>query len=137
MIRLLIRLAVNAIALWAAFQIVPGLEHTSETGTSLIIIALIFGLVNALVRPIIILMTCPLIILSLGFFVVIINTIMLSLTIWLAGPEMLNLGLSSTGFWATFFGAIVISFVSSVINLLIKDNNERDDNKSVIIEHRS
>jgi len=136
MIRLLIRLAVNAIALWAAFQIVPGLEHTAENGTSLVIIALIFGLVNALVRPIIILMTCPLIILSLGFFVIIINTIMLSLTIWLAGPEMLNLGLSSTGFWATFFGAIVISFVSSVINLLIKDNNERDNSKSVIIEHQ-
>ncbi len=134
MIRLLIRLAVNAIALWTAFQIVPGLEHTAENGTSLVIIALIFGLVNALVRPLIILMTCPLIILSLGFFVLIINTIMLSLTIWLAGPEMLNLGLSSTGFWATFFGAIVISFVSGVINLLIKDNNERD-NKSVIIEH--
>ena len=136
MIRLLIRLAVNAIALWAAFQIVPGLEHTAETGTSLVIIALIFGLVNALVRPIIILMTCPLIILSLGFFVVIINTIMLSLTIWLAGPEMLNLGLSSTGFWATFFGAIVISVVSSVINLLIKHNNENDNNKPVIIEHQ-
>jgi len=136
MIRLLIRLAVNAIALWVAFQIVPGLEHTAESGTSLVIIALVFGLVNALVRPIIILLTCPLIILTLGFFVLIINTIMLSITIWLAGPDMLNLGLSSTGFWATFFGAVVISVVSGVINLLIKDNNERDSNKSVIIDHR-
>ena len=137
MIRLLVRLGVNAIALWAAFQIVPGLEHSAESGSSLIIIALVFGLVNALVRPIIILMTCPLIILSLGFFVLIINTIMLSLTIWLSGPELLDLGLSSTGFWATFFGAIVISFVSGVINLLIKDNNEPDNkNKTVIIDQR-
>ena len=138
MIRLIIRLAVNAIALWAAFQIVPGLEYTAESNTSLILIALVFGLVNALVRPIIILLTCPLIILSLGFFVLIINTIMLSLTIWLAGPDTLNLGISSTGFWATFFGAIVISFVSGAINLLIKDNNENDKrkNKSVIIEHK-
>lgn len=134
MIRLLVRLAVNAIALWVAFQIVPGLEYTAESSTSLIVIALIFGLVNALGRPIIILMTCPLIILSLGFFVLIINTIMLSLTIWLAGPDMLNLGISSTGFWATFFGAIVISFVSSVINLLIKDNNEPENKGPVIIE---
>ena len=138
MIRLIIRLAVNAIALWAAFQIVPGLTYTAESNTSLILIALVFGLVNALVRPIIILLTCPLIILSLGFFVLIINTIMLSLTIWLAGPDTLNLGISSTGFWATFFGAIVISIVSGVINLLIKDNNETDkhNNKSVIIEHK-
>ena len=81
MFRLIIRLAVNAIALWVAFQIIPGLEHTAESGTSLIFIALIFGLINALVRPVILLLTCPLIILSLGLFVLVINTIMLSLTL--------------------------------------------------------
>lgn len=126
MIRLLVRLAVNAAALWVAFQIVPGLEYTAESSTSLVIIAVIFGLVNALVRPIIVLLTCPLIVLSLGLFVLIINTIMLSLTIWLAGPEVLNLGISSSGFWATFLGAVVISIVSGFINLLIKDSNEDD-----------
>lgn len=135
MIRLLIRLAVNAVALWVAFQIVPGLQYTAESGTSLFVIALIFGLVNALVRPVIVLLTCPLIVLSLGLFVLIINTIMLSLTIWIAGPQNLNLGISSTGFWATFLGAIVISVVSGVINLLIKDNNEESRNgKRVIMQ---
>ncbi|MCA9922666.1 MAG: phage holin family protein [Anaerolineales bacterium] len=136
MFRLIIRLAVNAIALWVAFQIIPGLEHTAESGTSLIFIALIFGLINALVRPVILLLTCPLIILSLGLFVLVINTIMLSLTIWVAGPDMLNLGLTSTGFWATFWGAVAISVVSGIINLLIKDENERTDGRIKIIEHK-
>jgi len=128
--RLLIRLAVNAIALWAAIRLVPGL-HYEGTGTSLFFIALIFGVVNASVRPLIILMTCPLIILSLGLFLLIINTIMLSLTTWLAGPGVFDLGLSSDGFWPTFFGAVVISIVSGAINLLIKDERERDEKRSV------
>lgn len=123
MLRLLIRLGINAIALWAAIQVVPGLRYEGD-GMTLLIIALLFGLVNALVRPLIILLTCPLIILSMGLFVLIINTLMLSLTVWLSGPEVLNLGLASTGFWATFFGALVISIVSGVINLLIKDDRE-------------
>jgi putative membrane protein len=125
MIRLLVRWSINAIALWAAIQLVPGLQHEG-TGTSLFIIALIFGLANALVRPIIILMTCPLIVLSLGLFVLIINTIMLSLTVWLSGPEVFDLGLTSAGFWSTFFGALIISIVSAVINLLVKDDREQD-----------
>jgi putative membrane protein len=129
MVRLLVRWSVNAVALWAAIQLVPGLQHQGS-GTSLFIIALLFGLANALVRPIIILLTCPLIILSLGLFVLIINTIMLSLTIWLSGPEILNLGLSSSGFWSTFFGAIVISVVSSIINLLVKDAHEQERKRS-------
>ena len=123
MLRLLLRWAINAIALWAAIQIVPGLEHQAESGVSLLIIALIFGLVNALVRPIVILLTCPLILLTMGLFILVINTIMLSLTVWLS--SVFNLGLSSNSFWATFFGAVVISVVSGIISLLIKDNREK------------
>lgn len=123
--RLLIRLAVNAFALWAAIELVPGLNYEGP-GVSLFIIALIFGVVNALVRPLIILLTCPLIVLTLGLFVLVINTIMLSLTTWLAGPRVFDLGLSSTGFWATFFGALVISVVSGAINLFVKDEREKE-----------
>lgn len=122
MVRILVRLGINAIALWAAIELIPGLTYEGS-GTSLLIIALIFGLVNALVRPVIILLTCPLIVLSLGLFVLIINTIMLSLTVWLSG-EVFNLNLMSEGFWSTFLGAVVISIVSGVINLLIKDDRE-------------
>lgn len=120
--RLLIRWAVNAIALWAAIYIVPGLSHDGTT-TSLIIIALIFGLVNALVRPILLLLTCPLIILTLGFFILVVNTLMLSITGWVS--DLFGLGYSSSGFWATFFGAVVISIVSGVLNVMLKDDNEK------------
>lgn len=121
MIRFLIRLVVNAVAIWAAVQLVPGLNYVGST-TSLLIVALVFGVVNALVRPLLLLLTCPFIILTLGLFVLVVNTILLSLTVWLSG--IWDLGLTSTGFWATFLGALVISIVSSVINLLIKDDNE-------------
>lgn len=133
--RLLIRLAVNALALWVAFEIVPGLNYAAESTASIFVIAIIFGVANALVRPLLVLLTCPLIVLTLGLFVLIVNTIMLSLTIWLAGPEVFDLGLTSNGFWSTFLGAIVISIVSGVINLLLKDPHEKeDDGPSIIVQ---
>jgi putative membrane protein len=123
---LLIRLIINAAALWAAIALVPGLEYAYERDlVPLFIIALIFGLMNALVRPLLILLTCPFIVLTLGLFVLIVNTILLSLTIWVSG-EVFDLGLSSTGFWATFFGALVISIVSSLLSMLLKDDNEQN-----------
>lgn len=125
MIRFIIRLVVNAVAIWAAVQLVPGLNYVGST-TSLLIVALVFGVVNALVRPLLLLLTCPFIILTLGLFVLVVNTVMLSLTVWISG--IWDLGLTSTGFWATFLGALVISIVSSVINLLIKDDNEDSKN---------
>ena len=133
--KLLLRLGINAIALWAAIELVPGLTYEGD-GWTLLLIALIFGLVNALIRPLVVLLTCPLIILSLGLFVLVINTALFSLTIWLAGPEVLGLGLSSTDFWATFFGALVISLVSGVINALVKDDREdrRNGRKAVVID---
>jgi len=130
MFRFLIRLVVNAVAIWAAVELVPGLNYVGSTA-SLLLVALVFGVVNALVRPLLLLLTCPFIILTLGLFVLIVNTIMLSLTVWLSG--IFDLGLTSTGFWATFLGALVVSIVSSLINLIIKDNNEDDRNDGVVI----
>ncbi len=120
--RLLIRLAINAIALWAAVELVPGLNYGAESYVPLLIIALIFGLVNALVRPILLLLTCPLIVLTLGLFILIVNAIMLSITVWLSG--LFDLGLTSEGFLPTLLGALVISVVSGVMNLLVKEDRE-------------
>ena len=130
MIRFLIRLTVNAVAIWAAVQLVPGLNYEGSN-VSLLIVAFVFGVVNALVRPWLLLLTCPLIILTLGLFVLVVNTIMLPLTVWLSG--IWDLGLTSTGFWATFLGAIVVSIVSSLINLFIKDDNEDDRGNGVVV----
>jgi putative membrane protein len=128
MTKLLIRLGVNAVALWAAIQLVPGLSYEGDWVT-LLIIALIFGVVNALVRPLLILLTCPLIVVTLGLFVLVVNTILLSLTIWIS-RDVFSLGVSSTGFWATFFGALVISVVSGLLSLFLKDDNERSRQRS-------
>jgi putative membrane protein len=124
MSRLLIRWIINAIALWVAIQIVPGLNYTAESGISLLLIALIFGLINALVRPLLVLLTCPLIVVTMGLFLLVINAVMLSLTEWLSG--IFDLGLVIDGFWPTFWGAVVISVVSGVINLLVKDDRETE-----------
>ena len=121
--KLLIRLVINALALWIAINLIPGFNFEGSN-TSLLIIALIFGFVNALVRPLIVLLTCPLVLLTLGLFVLIINTVMLSLTVWLSGPEVFDLGLTSAGFWTTFLAAIVISIVSGVMSTLLKDDHE-------------
>ncbi len=121
--RLLVRWAINAIAIWAAIQLVPGIQHTGSAAT-LILIALVFGLVNALVRPFLTLLTCPLIILTLGLFVLVINALMLGLTAWLV-PS-----LTVTGFWPAFLGSIIISIVSSLISMLIKDDREKERKKA-------
>lgn len=117
--RLLVRWAINAIAIWAAIELVPGIEHTG-TASSLLLIALVFGLVNALVRPFLTLLTCPLIVVTLGLFVLVVNALMLGLTAWLV-PS-----LTVDGFWPAFWGAIIISLVSSVISMFIKDERERE-----------
>ncbi len=118
---LLLRWFINAVALWIAVKLLPGLSHDGST-ISLIGVALIFGLVNALVRPILLLLTCPLVLLTLGLFVLIVNTLMLWLTISVSSS--LGLGIHSESFMATFLGSIVISLVSGVLNVLLKDDRE-------------
>ena len=123
--RLLIRWVVIAIALWVAVLIVPGLSKDGNISTWFIVAA-IFGLVNAIIRPFVLLLSCPLVVLTLGLFVLVVNWAMLSLTIWISS-DVFNLGFTSDGFWPTFWGAIVISIVSGILNIFLKDNNEKKD----------
>ena len=126
MTKFIIRWAINAVGLFAAVWLVPGIDHAIERGIegpdawlSLIWLALIFGLLNALLRPLLKLLTCPLIILTLGLFTLVINTLMLMLTSWVG--NYFNLGLSVDGFWPAFLGAVVISVVSVVLSLVLRD----------------
>jgi putative membrane protein len=116
--RFLLRLLISAVALWVATRIVPGVTFTGQTGY-LVVVALVFGLLNALVRPILTLLTCPLLILTLGLFTFVINAVILLLTSALS--EKLGIGFSVSGFWAAFLGALVVSIVSIVLSLLIPD----------------
>ncbi len=116
MLRLLIRLVVNAIAFWVAVQVVPGIEARETLGTFLAV-ALIFGLVNALIRPIVLVLSCPINIVTLGLFTLVINALMLGLTAWLA--QQLNIPFFINDFIAAFLGALVISIVSWLLMLVL------------------
>jgi putative membrane protein len=122
MLRLLVRWLVATVAIFVAVKLLPGLRFVGPWW-ELALVALIFGLVNALVRPLLKLLTCPLIILTLGLFTLIINAAMLGLTAWLA--EAFGIRFSVDGFWPAFWGALVISLVSFLLNLLVGEDEER------------
>jgi putative membrane protein len=110
---MLLRLTINALSLAAAIRLINGIFFTGEWW-KILIIAAIFGLVNALIKPFVQLFTVPLIIVTLGLFTLVINATMLAVTAALSGP--LHLGLQIDGFWPAFWGALVISIVSMLLS---------------------
>jgi putative membrane protein len=118
MTRFLLRWAINAAGLYAAVWIVPGI-HLFGEWTDILWLALIFGLLNALVRPLLKLLTCPLIILTLGLFTIVINTLLLMLTSSIG--QAFGIGFTVDGFWQAVLGSLVISLVSVVLSLFLRD----------------
>ena len=118
MTKFILRWVINAIAIFLAIKFVPGI-HLQSGLVSIIWLALIFGLVNAFLRPLLKLLTCPLIILTLGLFTLLINAFLF----WLTGQigQALGIALTFTGFWPIFWGALVITIVSIVLSLILKD----------------
>ena len=116
--RFLIRLLISAAALWVATQIVPGVTYQGDL-VYLLVVALLFGLLNALARPLLIMLSCPMLILTLGLFLLVVNALVLWLTSALAGS--FHLGFHVDGFWAAFLGALVVSIVSMLLSVLLPD----------------
>jgi putative membrane protein len=117
----LLRLIINAVALLITAYIIPGIHlgaarphPTTNDWITLLIVALIFGLVNAAIRPILILLSLPLEIITLGLFIFVINAFMLLLTSWIA--QALGLGFRVDRFLTALLGALIISIVSFVLN---------------------
>ncbi len=108
----IIRLLVNAIALVIVAYVLPGVHLASFTAA--VIVALILGIVNAVVRPLLIILTLPVVLLTLGLFTFVIN----AFTFYLVAH--LNLGLTVDGFGSAFVGALVLSIVSFVLSSLVK-----------------
>lgn len=108
----IVRLLVNAAALAAAAWVVPGIQIANWQ--SLLIAALIFGLVNAFVKPVFSLLTCPLVVLTLGLFTLVINAVMIGITSWLASQA--DVGFHVDSFGAALLGAIVVTVVSWVLS---------------------
>jgi putative membrane protein len=118
-----IRLLVNAAALWVATQVVPGVTYSGGI-LPLLGVALVFGVVNAIIRPVLKILTFPIIIVTLGIFALVINGLMLLLTSALA--DALGLGFHVHGFWAAFWGALVVSIVSTLLSLLVREPRDDD-----------
>jgi putative membrane protein len=126
-VRLIVRLLASAVALAVAAWLVDGISVGPGTNTeralTLLGVAVIFGLVNAIVRPILRLLTFPLVILTLGLFLLVLNALMLLLTEWIA--EQFDLAFQVDGFWPALLGALIITVVSFLINVVLPDEYER------------
>lgn len=142
---LVLGLIVNAVALWVATLIVPGisLHENAEiyapgagaienqvsipTITALLIVAVVFTLVNAVVKPVVKLLSLPFTILTLGLFLLVVNALMLMLTSWITTTfDLFGAEYSVSGFWAAFLGGIVIALVNAVLGMLVPGRGGRD-----------
>lgn len=112
---LTLRWLISTLSIFAAVYLVPGITFVGP-GWELGLVALVFGLVNVALRPILTLLTCPLVILTLGLFTLLINALLLSLTAQIAAA--LGVEFHVDGFWAAFFGGLVISIVSTLLHIL-------------------
>ena len=126
--RFLVRLLVNAAALWVATRLVSGVTY-SGGWVPFLGVALVFGIVNAFIRPVAKVLTFPLIILTLGVFALVVNGLMLLLTSKVAGA--LGLGFHVSGFWAAFLGALVVSIVSTVLSMFVSESTSSNSRAPV------
>lgn len=120
--KFLLRILVNAVAFGLTFWIVD-LCWDGEV-LPLLVIALIFGVVNALIRPLLTILTCPLVILTLGLFLIVINALMLWLTIWISQAIGIGFTCMPDFFWNIVIGAVVLSIISGLATALIKDDKD-------------
>lgn len=116
----LLRLLINAAALWVSTQLVSGITYTGD-GVSLFGVALVFGVLNVLIKPVLFLLSLPFVILTLGLFTLVLNALMLMLTA--AGSDALGLGFSVAGFLPAFKGALVVTIVSFGLSLFVSDSD--------------
>lgn len=124
-----LRLIINAVAIWLTSLWVDGIAivHSGTTGgqiLSVLVIALIFGLVNALIKPVVAFFSLPLYLLTLGLFTLVVNALMLMLTGWFT--SFTNWGLEVDGFWTAVWGAIIISVVSWFLSLFTPRRRRED-----------
>lgn len=127
MSRFLLRLLINAVALYVAIRIVPGIHPQATGWLAILILALIFGVVNAFFGPLLKFLTCPLILLTLGLFTLLINTFLF----WLSGRigDIFGVGFTVDSFWSAFLGSLVVSIVSVALSLFLREDRRSDSRR--------
>ncbi len=123
--KFLLRVIVNAIAIAITASLLPGIHVINQDLGTLLIIGLIFGIMNALIKPVLTLLTCPFIILSLGLFVFVINGLMLLLTASLSGGRLII-----DGFWWAVVGGIIMGIVGLILETVLGIRDNKKDKKS-------
>ena len=121
---ILTRLLINAAALWVATRLVPGVSFTGDW-LPFFAVAFVFGVVNNVIGPVAKFLTFPLIIVTLGIFALVVNGLMLWLTS--SFSNALGLGFHVSGFWSAFWGALVVSIVSTLLGMFVRDRDEPND----------
>lgn len=117
-----IRWIVTALGVGVAVWVVPGITAIGGDSTiAIAVLALILALINISVKPILQILSLPISVITLGFFYLIVNALMLELAAW-AANGIFSSGIAIDGFWSAFFGAIIISIVSSIVNSIIGNN---------------
>ncbi len=126
-VSLIIRVIVNALALWAAVLLIDGIDVTAQDTVGQILVYLvvgaIFGVVNAVIKPIVKTVGCLFYALTLGLIGLVVNALLLLLTNWIAG--LFDIPFQIDGFWPAFWGAIVVTIVSWLLSMFLPDG--RDD----------
>lgn len=122
--RLIIRWLITALALVAAARLVPGIEIRDQSGWfAVLVMAAVLGLANAVIRPILKFLSCPLILLTLGLFTLVINAVVLYLSASLSN-SLFGAGFFIDGFWPAFWGSIVVSIISALLSIFLPDHDE-------------
>jgi len=119
----LLRLLITAVALWVATRVVPGIHYTGSP-VALLGVALVFGVVNALLGTVLKFLALPLTVLTLGLFALVINAFLLLLTAHLS--QSLGLGFQVAGFVPAFWGALVIGVTRALLSLVLGESTQRD-----------
>ena len=120
--KLVIRWAITAVALVAAVWLIPGIRIESQNAWIVVgIMAVILGFVNAIIRPVLMFLSCGCIVLTMGLFMIVVNGLALWLASWIS-VNLFNIGFYVDGFWPAILGSIVVSIVSFLLSLLLPDN---------------
>jgi putative membrane protein len=127
MVSFAIKVLVNAVALWVAAWLIPGISfgggQFGSTFATVLLVALLFGVLNAILKPIVKFFSFPLIVLTLGLFTFVVNAFMLQVTEWISDPLGLNFTIDHF-WWDAILGALVITIVAMILNWVLPD---RDD----------
>jgi putative membrane protein len=123
---IIIKVVVNAIAIWVATLLIPGVDinasDTAHTVLSLAVVGALFGIVNAVIKPIVAVLALPFYIVTLGLMAFVVNALMLKLADWLSGAFGVTFS-SGDFFWSTIGAAVVVTLVSMLLNVLVPDED--------------